>query len=99
VSEPQHPSGTRATPVVMVLDEADNVAVAVGVVEAGSHLAAGGASIVALEDVPIGHKIALAPIPVGEVVRKYGEPIGVATQPIEAGMHVHVHNVVSSRLP
>ena len=33
----------------------------------------------------------------GEVVLKYGQPIGVATQPIAAGEHVHVHNVKTKR--
>lgn len=42
--------------------------------------------------VPFGHKVALRPIPKGEAVVKYGVPIGIATAPIGAGDHVHVHN-------
>jgi hypothetical protein len=34
---------------------------------------------------------------VGESVRKYGEVIGVATVAIQAGTHVHVHNLKSQR--
>jgi hypothetical protein len=30
-------------------------------------------------------------------VRKYGEAIGAAREPIAAGAHVHVHNLVSLR--
>lgn len=49
------------------------------------------------EPVPMGHKFALRAIAAGALVRKYGEPIGVATQVIAAGSHVHVHNVRSRR--
>ncbi len=44
-------------------------------------------------DVPAGHKVALAEVRVGEPVRKYGQPIGVATQDIHVGDHVHSHNL------
>lgn len=40
-----------------------------------------------------GHKIALAEIGMGEVVRRYGQAIGFATRPIAAGEHVHTHNL------
>ena len=43
--------------------------------------------------VPSGHKIALRAIAAGEVVLKYGHPIGRATRAIEAGDHVHLHNL------
>ncbi len=49
--------------------------------------------------VPFGHKIAVEPIAPGDPVVKYGEVVGRATLPIARGDHVHVHNVVSSRLP
>lgn len=51
-----------------------------------------------LGDVPPGHKIALADIPEGGDVRKYGAVIGRATAAIRAGDHVHVHNIESTRL-
>ena len=46
-----------------------------------------------LADVPLGHKVALAPIPCGSEVRKHGAPIGRATADIAAGEHVHLHNL------
>ena len=49
-------------------------------------------AVQARQDIPIGHKVALRPIPEGEAVVKYGVPIGIATAPIGAGDHVHVHN-------
>lgn len=54
-------------------------------------------SIKLLESVTFGHKIAITSISKGSVVRKYGEIIGRATEEIEAGMHVHVHNVEGIR--
>lgn len=42
--------------------------------------------------VPFGHKVALRPIAEGDAVVKYGVAIGIATAPIAAGDHVHVHN-------
>ncbi|MDP1993088.1 MAG: SAF domain-containing protein [Syntrophales bacterium] len=33
----------------------------------------------------------------GDLIVKYGEPIGIATQDIRIGQHVHVHNLESAR--
>ncbi len=49
--------------------------------------------------IPMAHKIARCPIAAGETVLKYGMPIGVATMPIAAGDHVHVHNIRSAYTP
>ena len=49
------------------------------------------------DGIPLGHKLALRGIKSGEKVVEYGEVIGVATQNIEAGNHVHVHNIRSLR--
>jgi altronate hydrolase len=43
--------------------------------------------------VPSGHKVALQRIEAGEPVRRYGQVIGLAGQPILPGEHVHVHNL------
>jgi altronate dehydratase small subunit len=42
--------------------------------------------------VAFGHKVALRNIDAGEGVIKYGAVIGIATEAIAAGEHVHVHN-------
>jgi altronate dehydratase small subunit len=47
--------------------------------------------------IPLCHKISVRPHTPGALVRKYGEAIGEATQPIEVGAHVHVHNMRSRR--
>jgi len=43
--------------------------------------------------VPAGHKIAARRIAAGEPVRKYDTVIGAAQRDIEAGEHVHTHNL------
>ncbi|CAA7603085.1 SAF domain protein [Acididesulfobacillus acetoxydans] len=48
-------------------------------------------------DIHVGHKIALKSVKTGELVIKYGEKIGKATQDIQAGDWVHVHNLKSAR--
>lgn len=53
--------------------------------------------ITTLDEIPSGHKVALVDVPVGKPLIKYGEAIGVVTQPIKKGNHVHVHNVESQR--
>ena len=75
------------------LHPADNVTVAVRKLPAGTLLPD---NVATRETIPSGHKIAMAPIAPGEAVRKYGQVIGVATQPIAEGAHVHVHNLVMS---
>ncbi len=49
------------------------------------------------QPVPFGHKLALRPIAKGEDIIKYGESIGMATEDIQPGEHVHVHNMDSKR--
>ncbi|MDW4497211.1 UxaA family hydrolase [Sulfitobacter sp. D35] len=41
----------------------------------------------------MGHKVALNSVPAGAPVRKYGQPIGTATEVIAPGDHVHSHNL------
>jgi arabinonate dehydratase len=85
---------TRDTTVIR-LHPADNVAIAVRRLPTGAAVAN---DVAAREPIPSGHKVAVAPIAAGEAVRRYGQVIGAATQPIRAGAHVHVHNLVMSQL-
>jgi len=47
--------------------------------------------------IPLGHKIALKDFADGDTVVKYGHDIGRVVAPVEAGGHVHVHNVKTKR--
>lgn len=53
--------------------------------------------IIAQDNIPYGHKIALMSINKGLPVIKYGEELGHASQEINPGSHVHVHNLESMR--
>lgn len=48
-------------------------------------------------EVPLGHKFAMADLAEGDVVLKYGLPVGLMTQPAARGEYVHTHNVRSAR--
>jgi len=47
--------------------------------------------------IKFGHKFSIKPINKGNPVIKYGEIIGLATEDIPEGYHVHIHNVESRR--
>ena len=85
----------------MIIDPKDNVAVAIEPIAAGdtvTYLKEGKTvSLKATEDITIYHKLATRAIEKGEPVVKYGEHIGVATEQIPEGAHVHVHNVESMK--
>ena len=72
---------------------ADNVAVALCPIPAGTRLSLEGRAVQMREDIPQGHKLALAQIAAGENIIKYGYPIGHAASDIPPGAWVHTHNV------
>ena len=49
-----------------------------------------------VQDIPLGHKVALKDIAGGATIIKYGVDIGRVVAPI-AGQHAHVHNVKTKR--
>ncbi|WP_206684071.1 UxaA family hydrolase [Pontibacter beigongshangensis] len=63
---------------------------------AACQLAEGHPPVVVLNDIPFTHKVALTAIGRGEPIIKYGSPIGSALVDIQAGEHVHVHNIGSN---
>jgi altronate hydrolase len=83
---------TTALPYLRLQSE-DTVGVVTGSLAAGTELVVGDRVVRLRDDVPVGHKVALADVPTGGQVRKYGQVIGVATRPIQTGDHVHTHNL------
>ena len=71
----------------------DMVAVALQPLKAGEAVSYGAGTVTPLSDIPMGHKVALRAIALGEPVIKYGFPIGRATEAIPEGGHVHTHNL------
>ena len=86
-------SNTPTAPSALLLSSDDNVAVACRAIEAGSAIDVAGRTVLVRDAIASGHKLAVAPIANGAVVRKYGHPIGVASADIAVGEHVHVHNL------
>ena len=77
------------------INSADSVAVALRSLKIGESIPVSGAnfSLEILEEIPMGHKVALKNIKAGEAIIKYGYPIGEATNEISRGHHVHTNNV------
>jgi len=78
---------------VLHIHPRDNVAVALAALPASQSIAIGGRSVTLAASIPCGHKFALAAIPAGADIVKYGQPIGHATEAIPAGGWVHTHNL------
>ena len=53
--------------------------------------------LTAKADIPIGHKVALKDLSVGDTVIKYGEDIGKMVGGAATGEHVHTHNCKTKR--
>ncbi|MCL6526833.1 MAG: UxaA family hydrolase [Thermaceae bacterium] len=81
----------------------DDVAVAVADLKTGETLEIqtldGGRphKVQVLEDIPLGHKVALKDMPEGHVVIEYGERVGRITRSVKKGGYVHVHNLRTLR--
>jgi altronate hydrolase len=80
----------------LILHPDDDVVVAKARVSPGTVLEQGPERIEAVCEIRPGHKIARRARAVGEPVRRYGQVIGFATQPIAVGEHVHTHNLAVS---
>lgn len=74
----------------------DNVAVVLASIRQGDTIAVADGAVHATDDIPSGHKIALEAIASGDVIRKYGAPIGLATRDIAQGKWVHSHNLATA---
>ena len=73
------------------INEADNVAVALCNLKKGeTH-----EGVTLADDIPKGHKFALADIAEGENIIKFGTPIARALTEVPAGALVHTHNVAT----
>ncbi|MDB5525248.1 MAG: Galactarate dehydratase, partial [Rhizobium sp.] len=76
---------------LIILNPIDDVGVARQKISKGE--ATGYEQLVAKDLIGRGHKIALKAIKSGQEVHKFGQVIGVATADIEAGRHIHLHNL------
>lgn len=77
----------------IIINEKDNVAVALTDLPAGMLIHAKDYDVLLKEDIARGHKVTLCDLAEGENVIKYGNPIGHVTTFVPAGSHVHTKNV------
>lgn len=79
--------------VAVHLNPNDDVVIAKQPLLPRTRLQADGAEIVIGQMIPPGHKVAIRAVEEGKPVRRYGQIIGFASQPIAPGQHVHSHNI------
>ena len=98
------PQTIVTAPQLLVHDRRDNVGVVViEDLKAGTDMLAvvteddSDFRLTVLHDVPIGHKVALQDLAVGDTVTKYGQDIGRIVAPVKRGEHVHTHNLKTKR--
>lgn len=91
-------------PALWIVEQDDNVATCIreGGLAAGRQYPTSigghdGPDVPVTADVPYGHKVALRYIARGEKILKYAMSLGIASEDIAAGDHVHVHNIESER--
>jgi|TARA_B100000902_G_scaffold346734_1_gene353620 (2R)-sulfolactate sulfo-lyase subunit alpha len=53
--------------------------------------------IESVDEIPLGHKIAMVDLKEGDTILKYGHDIGKVVKSIKKGEHVHVHNVKTKK--
>ncbi|MBN2549174.1 MAG: UxaA family hydrolase [Anaerolineales bacterium] len=88
---------------ILMHEAQDDVGVAVIDLKAGDEIGAATlegqqvGSMVVVQDIPLGHKVAMRDLPQDKHIIEYGRAIGRATQPIGRGDHVHTHNLRTLR--
>ena len=77
------------------INSADNIAVALRPIGIGEKITLPDLTeeVITIKEIPYGHKVALLTIQEGEEITKYGECMGISTEEILQGNHVHVQNV------
>ncbi|MCQ2537833.1 MAG: altronate dehydratase family protein [Lachnospiraceae bacterium] len=77
----------------IIINDKDNVAVALTDLTAGSRIESPNGTVVLKEDIMRGHKVTLCDLKEGDNVIKYGNPIGHVITDVAAGCHIHVQNI------
>ena len=76
---------------VIRLHETDNLVIALTDLATGASVP--GVTVPLPGPVPRGHKLATRAIAKGEIILRYGQSIGQATDDIAEGGHIHTHNL------
>lgn len=81
--------------IFIIMNPDDNCATVLEDIPKGLQVRIREISIIVNQNIPLGHKIALANIRKGDLVKKYGQAIGIATEDIKKGDWIHTHNLTS----
>lgn len=87
----------------LVHEKADSVGVATVDIKAGETAkglfmdSQAPIEVKALDDIPLGHKVALGDMKTGDTVLKYGHDIGKVVADFKKGAHVHIQNLKTKR--
>lgn len=84
---------------LVLLSPADNCLIACTHLAAGTAVRLEGGTVALAKDIGLGHKLARHAIAAGQKVRKYDAVIGSLRTAVEAGAHIHTHNLDSDYTP
>ncbi|MFX1337387.1 MAG: UxaA family hydrolase [Promethearchaeota archaeon] len=76
----------------------DNCATSLADIPKDEIIQINGKSIKINHNIPMGHKFALKNLNQGDLIKKYGQIIGIATEDIKVGDWIHTHNIKSHYL-
>ena len=79
----------------IIMNPEDNCATALEDILKDSQILIKESSVTIIQNIPLGHKVASEDIRKGDLVIKYGQPIGIATEDIKKGDWIHTHNLTS----
>ncbi len=88
---------------ILIHEADDDVGVAVMDLKAGDEIGVATlegqsvGSVKIVQNIPLGHKVAMRDLAADKQVIEYGRTIGRVTEPISRGAHVHVHNIRTLR--
>ena len=82
----------------IIMNPDDNCATALEDIPKNAHILVNEDNIIINQFIPLGHKFALYDIIKGNLVKKYGQSIGITTCNITKGDWIHTHNLTSQYL-
>jgi altronate dehydratase small subunit len=84
---------------LILLSPQDNCLIAAARLEAGETLLIEGQPVTLAKAIDLGHKVARQPLKTDDKVVRYGAVIGHVNTDVQAGEHLHTHNLESDYLP
>ena len=82
----------------IIMNPDDNCATALEEIPKNAQVLINEDNIIINHNIPLGHKFALSDINEGNLVKKYGQSIGIASDNITKGDWIHTHNLTSQYL-